>query len=273
MPLVGVSGHDLEATVVSSQNEPPKTEVMPPSAPPPTTPSFKSDRIKAAPVVPLPPPVLYQTPAQPQAAPRSSNRGIVVILSTLVIILLLALGAIGAWVYFRESNRTASSNQNGAMNANGRNVTNANTRTSPQPSPTPSPIDEAAIRQQVTATLNNWAASTRARDLNSHMSYYTDTLETYYQLSNVSSSRVRADRQKAFDAYDSLDVKLSNIKITPDPSGERATVVLDKTWEFSGEEKYSNGSVQQKLTLMRVGGRWLITGERDLQVYYKNSSQ
>ena len=187
--------------------------------------------------------------------------------------LLVALGAIGTWIYLRESNRTANNNQNGAVNTNGRNVANANTRTSPSPTSTPSPIDEAGIRQQVTATLNGWAASTRSRDLGTHMGYYTDTLETYYQLSNVSSARVRADRQKAFDAYDSLDVKLSNIKITPDPSGERATVILDKTWEFSGEEKYSNGSVQQKLTLVRVGGRWLITGERDLQVYYKNSSQ
>ena len=194
-------------------------------------------------------------------------------LSALVIILLVALGAIGAWIYLRENNRTANVNQNGAANSNARTVANANTRTSPSPTPTPSPIDEAAIRQQIMTTLNGWAASTRSRDLSAHMSFYTDTLETYYQLSNVSSSRVSADRQKAFDAYDSLDVKLSNIKITPDPSGERATVVLDKTWEFQGEEKYSNGSVQQRLTLVRVAGRWLITGERDLQVYYKNSSQ
>lgn len=271
-PLVSTSGTDPEATVISPHNEPPPTEVMRPSAPPPTTPSFNSDRVRPAQVVPLPPPVSYQTPP-PAQAPRSSNRGLVIALSALVIILLVTLGGLGAWLYLRERAGTSTGNQNGATNSNGRTVANANTRTSPSPTPTPSPIDEAAVRQQVQAALTGWAASTRARDINTHMSYYADTLETYYQLSNISSARVRSDRQKAFDAYDTLDVELSNIKITPDPSGERATVILDKTWEFSGEEKYSNGSVQQKLTLVRSGSRWLITGERDLQVYYKNSSQ
>ncbi|MGB9181710.1 MAG: hypothetical protein WCB68_20940, partial [Pyrinomonadaceae bacterium] len=102
------------------------------------------------------------------------------------------------------------------------------------------------------------------------MSYYADTLETYYLTTNVSSARVRADRERAFDAYSDIEVELTNIRITPDPTNaERATTTFATTWTFEGDEKYSHGSVQQKLWLQKTGGRWLITGEKDLQVYFK----
>jgi hypothetical protein len=56
--------------------------------------------------------------------------------------------------------------------------------------------------------------------------------------------------------------------VTPDASGERATAVFDKEWNFSGAEKTSAGKVKQQLQLKKVNGQWLISGERDLKVYY-----
>jgi len=109
-----------------------------------------------------------------------------------------------------------------------------------------------------------------SRDLDAHMSYYADTLDTYYMKSQVSASVVRADRAQAYSTYSSLDIDLSNVEITPDSTGERATAIFDKTWDFEGDEKSTSGSVQQKLWLAKIGGRWRITGEKDLQVYYVN---
>jgi ketosteroid isomerase-like protein len=152
-------------------------------------------------------------------------------------------------------------------------VTKQITNTRPSPSPslaaTPVPVDAAAVATQVTSALNGWAAATTARDIDRHMSYYAENLETYYNAKGVSSARVRSDRERAFNIYSSMDVQLSNIRVTPDPSGQRATATFDKTWTFEGD-KYSNGSVQQLVTLAKVGGRWRITGEKDLQVYYVN---
>ena len=68
--------------------------------------------------------------------------------------------------------------------------------------------------------------------------------------------------------YDTININIDNVKVTPDASGERATVVLDKEWNFEGAEKFSSGKVQQQLTLNKIGGRWLITGEKDLKIYY-----
>ena len=82
---------------------------------------------------------------------------------------------------------------------------------------------------------------------------------------------MRTDRSNAFQRYDKIDVKLDNFDITPDPTGLRATAVFDKTWEFDSPDRNSNGSVRQQVTLIKAGGRWLINGEKDLEVYRTDS--
>ncbi|HEX8352443.1 MAG TPA: hypothetical protein VF611_06085, partial [Pyrinomonadaceae bacterium] len=106
-----------------------------------------------------------------------------------------------------------------------------------------------------------------------HMRHYADTLETFYKRQNVPAAQVRADRSRAFVRYDQMEVELSNVEVTPDPTGTRATVAFDKSWDFDSPDKNSKGSVRQQLTLVRAGGRWLINGERDLQVYFTNSEE
>jgi ketosteroid isomerase-like protein len=225
------------------------------------------------------------------SAAKPRNTVMVVVVSVVGTILLLSLGALGVFVYLKnrgdaervhtgntEDNRPAnngnaqSNNTQNVNNSNGNKPNaNANSRTTPTPAPSPTaaPVDTAAVAGQVTSTLNGWAAATTARDLDAHMNYYADTLDTYYNAKNISSARVRTDRARAFNVYSSMDVQLSNIRVTPDPTGQRATVTFDKTWTFDGD-KYSNGSVQQLVTLTKQGGRWRITGEKDLQVYYVN---
>jgi ketosteroid isomerase-like protein len=228
--------------------------------------------------------------------PKPRSTAMVVIVSVVCTILLLSLGALGVFLYLKNrgdaeqaragntevnrpannantqssGNNTQSNTQNNAQNGNRTNV-NGNSRSTPTPAPSPTaaPVDVAAVAGQVTSALNGWAAATTARDINAHMNYYADTLDTYYNAKNVGSSRVRTDRARAFNTYSSMDVQLSNIRVTPDPSGQRATATFDKTWTFEGD-KYSNGSVQQLVTLAKTGGRWRITGEKDLQVYYVN---
>ena len=133
--------------------------------------------------------------------------------------------------------------------------------------------DTARVVKEVADALDDWADSTSDRDLDDHMSHYADTLETYYKRQNVSAAQVRTDRNAAFVRYDDMKVKLDNVVVTPDPTGMRATATFDKTWEFDSPDKNSKGSVRQQLTLLRAGGRWLINGERDLQVYYSDSEE
>ncbi len=137
----------------------------------------------------------------------------------------------------------------------------------------PPVADAARVSKEVADALEDWADSTRDRDLGDHMGHYADTLETYYKKQNVPASVVRTDRSQAFVRYDQMHVKIDNVEVKPDPTGTRATVAFDKTWEFDSPDKNSKGSVRQQLTLVRAGGRWLINGERDLQVYFTNSEE
>ncbi len=217
--------------------------------------------------------------------PKTQNNALVVGLTAIATLILIALGVVGAWFFFRSDKPTGdekaalnqNQNENATPNANNTNVNkalvNANASPSPAASASPSPVDVAAVRQQVTTVLNGWASASREHDLDKHLSYYADTLDTYYNATNVSASRVRSDRARAYKLYTTLDVELSNLKITPDPSGDRATATFDKTWTFEGSEKYSSGSVHQKIWLTKSGGRWRITGEKDLQVYYVNNNR
>lgn len=130
-------------------------------------------------------------------------------------------------------------------------------------------LDTSLLTREVRGTLEDWAGATRAHDLDSQMTYYADTVDPYFKRRNVSAAEVRANRSVAFTRYYKLDVQLSNINVVLDPSGTQATTTFDKTFAFEGE-KYFSGSVKSELWLTKVGSRWLITGERDIKVYYIN---
>jgi ketosteroid isomerase-like protein len=286
----------VSATDAPATYDPSATLVLPESAPsrhePPPTEAFSAQTAqtlpnrKSAPTAPPQPPRPTARDGQEAFAhpPKSQNSALVIGLTVTVAILLLALGSVGAWMLLRDDQggetkeaRTGDNQNNGASTTNSseRASSNAavpsNVALTPAPSPTatttPPAVDTAAIREQVTAALNGWAAASMARDIDRHMSYYADTLDVYYSANNVSAARVRSDRERAYAVYSTINIELSKINVTVDQSGERATATFDKTWNFEGS-KYSSGSVQQKIWLAKMGGRWRITGEKDLKVYY-----
>jgi ketosteroid isomerase-like protein len=274
----------------TGRDEPPPTEVLRSeqtlqvSAPPASTVASPPPRTTMPDA-----PEGFSSSAPARSKPQST--GLIVGLTVTVVVLLLALGSVGAWMLLRDD--SSSSNSNGETkgtpspadnqnsrasqtSSNGRATASASPGATPRtPAPSPSatattpPVDTAAIRDEVTATLNGWAAASMAHDIEKHMSYYADTLDTYYASTNVSASRVRADRERAYAVYSTIDIRLSNIKVTVEPNGSSANATFDKTWSFEGS-KYSSGSVRQRISLTNTGGRWLITGEKDLQVYYVN---
>jgi hypothetical protein len=113
--------------------------------------------------------------------------------------------------------------------------------------------------------LQAWAGAVKNHDLDSHMSHFADTLDTFYSARNVSSDRIRSTQARAFARYSSLDLQISNIDIAFD-SSTTVAATFDKAWNFQGypSQKPWSGSVREVLRLRKVSGRWLITGLRDL---------
>lgn len=261
------------------------------------------------PPVEMPPvqsqPVQYAPPSrQPVESPvvamqpngGKSKTGWTVGLTILGTLLLLGIGGIAAMLYFRNqepqvavANANKSSNANRPANANTANVqkanqsanqtvnqnTNANlSAASPTPTATPKPaLDPPQQRGEVAAevetTIDDWKNATENLDIGGQLGQYAETVN-YYSGGRVNRTRVRADKDRAFGLYNSINIDISNLKITSDENGETATALFDKEWDFRGDNNNSSGKVRQQLTLSKIGGKWLITGERDLRLYYRN---
>ena len=129
-------------------------------------------------------------------------------------------------------------------------------------------VDREQARKNVSQRIFTWKSQAESRNLNSYMANYADTID-YYQKSGASIGYVRNDKQRAFTLFDSINISIDNMHVSVDDSGESATAAFDKAWVFEGA-KHNSGKVRSQLKLRKINGEWLITGERDLKVYYVN---
>ena len=139
-----------------------------------------------------------------------------------------------------------------------------------QPSDTAQTVDPGRATREIETTLHYWASSLEERNLRAHMDSYAPNLDRYYLRRGVSRVYVQADRAQALSKYSDISFRFSNMDIKVDPSGRRAVATFDKEWDFRGAQN-SSGSVREMVWLEKVGGRWRITGERDLKVHYARS--
>lgn len=236
--------------------------------------SFQTNRVTQIPVAPT--------------ETKKSNTALTILLTAFGMLILFGAIGIGAWLYLRNNRTEIAKNTNNAPNAANQtfdnnlpknsdakksptpktqnNSTNANAFSSDN-KPTPPPqIDRERIKTDISQSLDDWKSQSESLDLDAYMNSYADTVD-YYRKPRASRAFVRSDKQRAFTKFDSIRFDLSNMSVTPDASGENATAVFDKEWEFSGAEGVSTGKVRQQLSFKKIGGKWLITGERDIKVY------
>ena len=199
----------------------------------------------------------------------TNRKPIIIGLTTGGVLFVLLVGAVATRFLFDSTNRTEMVTRSSVIGEPGMPVsTPQSVNQLPQPTPARSTeLNHSTLRDEVVTVLNNWAAAVRAHDLEQHLSYYADILDVYYRKQNVSITYVRSSRKPAFTRFTTLDVQLANFAVDIDPSGTFATAKFDKTYHFEGEKTIS-GAVQQKITLTMIEGKWRITGERDLQIYY-----
>lgn len=228
-------------------------------------------------------PNLHQSYPTMPAPEKKSNATMAVFVTVFVMLLLFSVVGIGAWLYFRGA--TPDDNGNLFITkstpypetlSNRTTTANANTSIRTTPAATPlissssnnanTTIDTEQIKSEVAQRLDSWKSASESLNLDAHMSHYARTVD-YYNKKGAGAGVVRADKQRAYTTYDSIRITLSNITVTPDASGESATAIFDKEWFFSGARN-SSGKVQAQLKLKKIGGQWLITGERDLKVYF-----
>lgn len=217
------------------------------------------------------------------AVPRKSNTGLIVAF-TILLTLLAVVAAIFGVLYYRAVNKreiaqnvnstkpannaVSNINQNSNINSSVSSNIEQTPTVTPTPIPTLNPKEIKKIKSGVKDTVENWKDALEDHDLDELLNNYAPTVD-YYNLNNVAVGKIRADKQRALELYDDINIKISNFDVTPDETGEKATAVFDKEWNFEGEGgRFSSGKVRQQLQFAKIGGKWLITSERDLKTYY-----
>jgi hypothetical protein len=219
-------------------------------------------------------------PQQPE--PAKSKTGLIVLGTALAAFLVFGIAGLGAWLYFSKQNpqiaqntnvnaNSTAANSNTNVNANVANVNtnavvNAATPT-PAPKPTLKPTEVTAVKKEVEGAINTWKEAAEGFDLEGNVNSYADTVD-YYKGGKIPRSKVKTNKAPAYSTYDTINVTITNIKVTPDPSGEKVTAVFDKEWDFANPEKVNRGQVQQQLTFIKSNGKWKIAAEKDLKVYW-----
>lgn len=218
-----------------------------------------------------------------QIAPKSGVSFLTIFFIALTAVLLISFIGIGVWIFIFNGSPMGSTSPLLA-NANTQTSNKSVTASTPIPNATrpvstpadtsantntASPVDKEQIKKDVSSRINNWKSNAEAIDLDSYMNNYGDTVD-YYNKRGASRNTVRTDKQRAFSKYDSIKINLTDLTVTPDSSGNTAIAVFDKEWNFSDAGDVNSGKVRQQLTLKKIGGQWLITGEKDLKVYYTN---
>lgn len=217
---------------------------------------------------------------------KSGGSNLAVAIGALAGVLLLLAGAaaIGIWLYLRDP---AIPSSNNSQNTNPGNLNSSITPTptgkAPTPSPTQTPatnsgspaiatptpdVDKGAASRDISRQINAWKSHAESGNLDSQMQTYAPTVD-YYRRRGASREFVRADRARAYRLFDSMSITVSDVSVSVDDSGATATAVFDKEWVFDGARR-STGKVRQQLQFRKINGQWLITGERDLKVYYTN---
>lgn len=227
---------------------------------------------------------VVRQPIQPPPATKKSNTALVVFLTALATLILFGAG-VGAWFLLRNRGTevVVNSNVNNSpkpanKNSSNTNANKANISNSPTPTPasntnsnasgTPPAIDAEKIKSEVADKVDDWKSALESGNLDKHLSGYADRLDYYYKSSNVSLATVRSDKERAFGRFDDFRVKISNLRVTPAVTGEKAVAVFDKEWEFEGDDARNAGKTQSQLQLTKINGAWRITGEKDLKIYY-----
>lgn len=226
--------------------------------------------------------VFVGEPTYAEPPEKKTNAKTLVALTALVTLLAAGAGAIGVFYYMRGGQTETVQNNNvkiiNAATATPTptakptaNVNSANANASPTATPTPKPTlrpeQISDVEDGVADSIENWRRSSDDIDIDAHLGNYADTVD-YYKAGRVGIARVRADKERAFGTYRTINIAVSNIKVKPDDTGEKATAVFDKEWIFEGDETNSSGKVLQQLQFAKIGGKWRITGEKDLKTYY-----
>jgi hypothetical protein len=145
--------------------------------------------------------------------PPKSNKTLYAVLG----VLLVALIGGGFWWFSKSPNPANKS------------VLTEETASIPKHAIVPiSPEQEAQVKKELTDFMLNWAKTNSDKNSDAHLAHYANTLEVYYGESGKDKNHVLADRLRAYQRYDSIQMQVDNLKLRPNRPNRRASFSINR---------------------------------------------
>ncbi|HEY0459221.1 MAG TPA: hypothetical protein VGC97_08805 [Pyrinomonadaceae bacterium] len=167
------------------------------------------------------------------------------------------IGAVARWDIFDDA-QIASKTDN-------RTTKPVSSNPSPRP-PQPENRAQNATAQNLRERLSEWIAATNNRDIERQMSFYMRELKAFYLTRNVSVAAVRTEKNRAFAAAKSIDIRAAEPEIVFQDGGREAVMRFRKVYDIQNGRNSRRGEVIQELRWQQTNGGWKIFSERDIKV-------
>ena len=97
------------------------------------------------------------------------------------------------------------------------------------------------------------------------VTFYSDKVDRYFLLRNVTNDFVAQDKEKFYQKGKSfVDYHIDTVSVDRQ-SSQDATVSFVKHWTISDGDRTESGQTRSRLALIRVNAQWVISGEQDLK--------
>jgi ketosteroid isomerase-like protein len=118
----------------------------------------------------------------------------------------------------------------------------------------------------LSSALERWVAATNGRDIRKHLSFYMPRLKAFYLARNVPREAVRAERARAFERADLIQVHALAPETIFVEEGRVAIMRFRKQFVTKSGSQTHRGEVIQELRWQRTNEGWKIFSERDVKV-------
>lgn len=128
------------------------------------------------------------------------------------------------------------------------------------------PANKAEVRQQIRSLLDQWRDALLREDVTTYASLYAPSVGPYFRDNRVSRGQVADEVRRSLGRYGPVtSFKISDVTIAP-VDENHAIANFRKDWRtardaFSGAEK-------AQLRFEREDGKWFITSEQEIRVYW-----
>ncbi len=114
--------------------------------------------------------------------------------------------------------------------------------------------------------LNQWIDATNRLDIETQMTFYMPELKAFYLSRNASRNAVRQEKNRAFAAAKTIDIRAAEPEIIFQDGGRTAIMRFRKKYDIQNASNRRSGEVVQELRWRQSNGGWKIFSERDIKV-------